>query len=147
MSPKGTCWCADCEFALNPFKTYAEQIQDQPGKMYYQKFMVSRASLDAQHPRDVRYMQEPYLTTARAVQAHYQQCCPVENYDLQYREDNIQGMKYIASKVPLPPVATNPELVPLPRSMYDEGNYPPTMINQYNIGKWIHNVGPRWQEE
>ncbi len=142
MSPSSDCWCADCDFALDPFALYRKIAFYRPGKMYYKRFQVPLSALQAGRPRTVIYEQQPYETTRDAVLMHLSQCCPVDNYDFQFRRDNIDGMEYIAkvANVPLPPVqpiATNTQLVPLPERVYESGLYPP-MTNKYNIKDWIN---------
>jgi hypothetical protein len=139
MSSSNDCWCCDCAFALDPFAFYRKQAAYTPGKMYYKRFQVPLKELQADRPRTVMYHLQPYETTRDALRMHLSQCCPVHNFDLQFRQDNIEGMEYISQVrgVPLPPIVGNTQLVPLPERVYDSHLYPP-MANTAHVQDWIN---------
>lgn len=132
-------WCNNCNFASDPYGFYSNQAEYTPGKLYSSRFKIPLSTLQAARPTTVVYQQQPYETTRDAVLMHLSQCCPVDNFDMQFRRDNIEGMQYISEVrgVPLPPIRSNTQLVPLPRQVYESKLIPP-LVNTYNIEHWIN---------
>lgn len=133
----------ECITERQMLEVYRQQVKYDPKKMYSHRFLPDVNMLRNQAPESVVYDQMPHEQTLNAVKIHNELCCPVSNFDLQFRKDNLAGLQYISSKVPIPSqgdgfltyprVHGNPVLDPPGMKEYDLNNYPPAKLNNYMI--------------
>lgn len=133
----------ECVTERQMLEVYRKQVQYDPNEMYSHRFLPKRDVLDKMGPEAVIYDLQPYMATKEAYDTHMGLGNAYDNFDLQFKQDHINGLKYIEGKVPIPSIGEgylvyprisgNPTLVPPDRSMYNKPVQPPAPWNAVHV--------------
>lgn len=124
-------------------EVYRKQVQYDPNEMYSHRFLPKRSDLDNMGPETVIYDLQPYKTDKDAYDMHMSMGNAYDNFDLQFNQGNINGLKYIESQVPIPSIGSgylvypkisgNPTLIPPNSSIYNKPVQPPAPWNSLHV--------------